>query len=52
MALMTHPNLPKTSPAVTTEDAFHQVWEKRGWKLVQPAPEPVTVPVTLTKPEA
>lgn len=36
MAFMTHPGLPKADPATVTEDAFHEVWEKKGWQLVQP----------------
>lgn len=47
---MTHPDLPKTDPAVTTDEAFHEVWKKKGWQLVQPTPAVKTAPTV--KPEA
>jgi len=33
---ITHPDLPKAKPAVTTEDAFEKVWKGRGWKTLTP----------------
>jgi len=52
MAFMTHPDLPKTDPAVTTDEAFHEVWEKKGWQLVQPTPAstPTTEPAPAARP--
>ena len=31
---ITHPDLPKAKPAVTTEAAFEKVWKGRGWKTL------------------
>lgn len=56
---ITHPDLPKAKPAVTTEAAFEKVWKGRGWKtlsadeaiaaerdLEEDAAAPTTAPAT------
>jgi hypothetical protein len=52
MAFMTHPDLPKADPAITTEDAFREVWEKKGWRLVQSETTPAPTARTRPTPEA
>jgi hypothetical protein len=36
--VMTHPKLDGEERAVTTSEAFEQVWSEKGWKLVQDSP--------------
>lgn len=52
--IMTNPNLPGDERAITSQEAFDQVWSGKGWELVedepavQAAPEP-TPPVDAPK---
>lgn len=48
---ITHPDLPKAKPAVTTEAAFEKVWKGRGWKTLS-ADEAIAVERDLTEPAA
>lgn len=56
MTFMTHPSMPDADPAITTEASFSKVWEKKGWKLVQPktetAPAVTPTPAHAPKTEA
>ena len=45
---ITHPDLPKAKPAVTTEAAFEKVWKGRGWKTLS-ADEAIAVERALTE---
>jgi hypothetical protein len=53
MTFMTHPDLPEADPAITTDVAFTKVWEKKGWKIVQPTTEtaPTVAPTMAPKPK-
>ena len=48
---ITHPDLPKAKPAVTTQDAFEKVWKGRGWKTLS-ADEAIAAERALTEPAA
>jgi hypothetical protein len=37
LILMQNPDLPGTAPTTTTEAAFRQVWQPRGFERVDPA---------------
>lgn len=47
---ITHPDLPKAKPAVTTEAAFEKVWKGRGWKTLS-ADEAIVAERALTEPD-
>lgn len=38
--VMTHPDLPGDESAVTTQEAFNEVWSDKGWELVDAEPAP------------
>ena len=42
---MRHPGLPKADPAITSQEAFDEVWAKKGWQVV--TDEPVTEPADV-----
>jgi hypothetical protein len=46
--VMTHPKLDGEERAVTTQEAFDEVWSDKGWKLVEEDPKPAQASVTAT----
>ncbi|HEY8881936.1 MAG TPA: hypothetical protein VIM47_00900 [Dermatophilaceae bacterium] len=44
--IMTNPGLPGDERAVTTPEAFEQVWSGKGWELVQDSPADSPTPKT------
>ncbi len=47
---MTNPKLPGDERAVTSQEAFDDVWSKDGWELVDE--EPAEPPAARSKPAA
>lgn len=46
---MTHPGIPGIESQVTTQDAFDEIWEAKGWELIPYGTDPIATPVHLTQ---